>query len=143
MKAEILHMHLGSKYLATEPLNSMIQDLQDWYLELPPQMQLQSLWEQNVPLEAKRSIYHVHLLYLGANMLLFRRIVAENVRQRMNISPLRYPPSDLLSRQGPNALLAANSSARIVKLLLDENGVFQRCWPIMSVKPNNLHYPQA
>ncbi|KAI1740370.1 hypothetical protein F4680DRAFT_448126 [Xylaria scruposa] len=131
MKAEILRMHLGSRYLATEPLNLMIQDLQDWYLELPPQMQLQSLWEQNVPLEAKRSVYHVHLLYLGANMLLFRQIVAENVRQHINISPLRYPPSDLLSRQGPNALLAANSSARIVKLLLDENGVLGRCWPII------------
>ncbi|KAI0543322.1 hypothetical protein F4679DRAFT_569153 [Xylaria curta] len=131
MKAKILHLHLGSKYLSIEPLNSTIQDLQDWYLELPPQMQLQSLWERNVPLEAKRSVYHVHLLYLGANMLLFRQIVAENVRQHINISPLWYPPSDLLSRQGPNALLAANSSARIVKLLLDENGILQQCWPII------------
>ncbi|KAI0441934.1 hypothetical protein F4803DRAFT_562707 [Xylaria telfairii] len=134
LKAKILHMHLAFQYLAPEPLDSMIKDLQDWYLKLPPQMQLQSLSERDMPLEAKRSIYHVHLLYLGANMLLFRRIVAENVqirRQDINISPLWHPSSDLLSKQGPNALLAATSSAKIVKLLLDENSIFQRCWLII------------
>ncbi|KAI0865038.1 hypothetical protein F4860DRAFT_510195 [Xylaria cubensis] len=134
IQAKILHMNLAFKYLAIEPLNSMIQDLQDWYHKLPPQMQLQSLSEQDIPVEARRSTYHVHLLYLGAHMLLFRRIVAEHVQTRQpdtNVSPLWHPSSDLLSRQGPNALLAANSSARVVKLLLDEKGVFQRCWLII------------
>lgn len=115
----------------------MIQDLEGWYFKLPPQMQLRSLSERDIPLEAKRSIYHVHLLYLGANMLLFRRIVAENIQIRwwdINISPLLWhPSSDLPSKQGPSALLTATSSAKIVKLLLDNNSIFQRCRLIMGV----------
>ncbi|KAI1429321.1 hypothetical protein F5Y12DRAFT_710226 [Xylaria sp. FL1777] len=135
LKAKILHMHLAFKYLAAEPLNSMIQDLQDWYEQLPPQMQLQNLSGRDVTHEVRRSIYHVHLLYLGANMLLFRRIVAENIKVRrrrdINLSPLWQMSSDLLSKQGPIALGAANMSARILKLLLDENGIFQRCWLVI------------
>ncbi|KAI1302600.1 hypothetical protein F5Y03DRAFT_361226 [Xylaria venustula] len=134
LKAKILHMHLAFKYLATEPLNSIIRDLQAWYEQLPPQMKLQSEPEHDVPLEAKRSICHVHLLYLGAIMLLFRRIVAENTRvgrPDISLPILRHPSSDLLSKQGPNALIAANTSAKILKLMLDENSIFQRCWLII------------
>ncbi|KAI0969368.1 hypothetical protein F4678DRAFT_440212 [Xylaria arbuscula] len=134
LKAKILHMHLAFKYLATEPLNSIIRDLQVWYEQLPPQMKLQSAPDHDVPLEAKRSICHVHLLYLGAIMLLFRRIVAENIRvgqPDISLSILRHPSSDLLSKQGPNALIAANMSAKILKLMLDENSIFQRCWLII------------
>ncbi|KAI0425780.1 hypothetical protein F5Y09DRAFT_334682 [Xylaria sp. FL1042] len=105
LKAKILHMHLAFKYLAIEPLNSMIQDLQDWYKQLPP-----------------------------ANMLLFRRIVAENIRVHQrdtSLSLLWHSSNNLLSKQNPDALVAANTSARILKLLLDENGIFQRCWLVI------------
>lgn len=130
LKARILHMHLAFRYLAPESLNSMIGDLQDWYNKLPPQMHLQNL-EGGLPHEVRRSIYHVHLLYLGAHMLLFRRIVAENIQRDPELSPLPHPSRELLSKRCPSALAAASMSARIFKLLLDENGIFQRCWLVM------------
>ncbi|KAI0512683.1 hypothetical protein F5B22DRAFT_614851 [Xylaria bambusicola] len=132
LKARILHMHLACKYLTPDALNSMIRDLQDWYDRLPQQMQLQHLSGQELSHEVRRSIYHVHLLYLGAHMLLFRRIVAENTQNLGREPPkLWHPSSELLSRQCPSAVIAASMSARIFKLLLDENGIFQRCWLII------------
>ncbi|KAK5627723.1 hypothetical protein RRF57_003438 [Xylaria bambusicola] len=128
LKARILHMHLAFKYLTPESLNSMIRDLQDC---CPNELQLQNLSGQDLSYEVRRSIYHVHLLYLGAHMLLFRRLVAENT-QSLGRNPGRnpklwHPSNELLSRQCPSALIAASMSARIFKLLLDENGIFQRC----------------
>ncbi|KAI1368504.1 hypothetical protein F5Y08DRAFT_335715 [Xylaria arbuscula] len=126
LKARILHMDLAFQYLTPGSLNSMTRDLQDWHDKLPLQMRLQNL-EANLSLELRRSIYHVHLLYLGAHMLLFRRIVAENIRRDPNLSRSK----ELHSEQCPAALIAARMSASIFKLLLDENGIFRRCWLVI------------
>lgn len=130
LKAYILQMHLAFKDLTMLAVQSMLQDLQDWHDGIPPKMHLDTIGREGITLETKRTIYHVHLLYLGANMLLFRRIASPLVRSlafRIDRDILWRPCEKLLREQSERALLAATSSARIAKLLLDENGVFKRC----------------
>ncbi|OTA67983.1 hypothetical protein K449DRAFT_419666 [Hypoxylon sp. EC38] len=134
LKAHILRMHLTFKELTLPTIQSIVQELQQWYDGMPPVMHLNSLGQEDISLESKRSIYHVHLLYLGANMLLFRRIASQLVRSSvvgLAKGVLWAPCEEMLTDQSGRALSAANSSARIVKLLLDDNGVFKRCWLII------------
>ncbi|KAI0099562.1 hypothetical protein F4776DRAFT_649935 [Hypoxylon sp. NC0597] len=134
LKAQILRMHLAFKDLTLPTIQSIVQELQHWYDGMPPVMHLNSLGQEDIPIELKRSICHVHLLYLGANMLLFRRIASQFVKSSVKgfgRDVLWTPCEEMLTDQCARALSAANSSARIVKLLLDENGVFKRCWLII------------
>ncbi|KAI1370412.1 hypothetical protein F4677DRAFT_465486 [Hypoxylon crocopeplum] len=131
LKAHILQMHLAFKDITLLAVQSIMQDLQNWYDRMPQEMNLDSLGRENLPPEAKRSICHVHLLYLGANMLLFRRIASQMVRSSVGQGVLWRPCEKVLTEQRERALLAARSSARIVKLLVDDNAVFKRCWLVI------------
>ncbi|TGJ83859.1 hypothetical protein E0Z10_g4901 [Xylaria hypoxylon] len=117
-------------------IDAMVRDLEEWYEGLPRAMHLQGVVTQALPLEVGRSIYLVHLLYLGANMLLFRRIAFQTLRSPKSHGLLPGPwqlSQDQYSQNADRALLAATSSAKIIKIIMDENGVFKRCWIIMLV----------
>ncbi|KAI1391592.1 uncharacterized protein F4822DRAFT_442532 [Hypoxylon trugodes] len=141
LKAHILQMHLAFKDFTLLSIQSIMRDLQAWYEKMPPIMHLESIGQTSLPVEARRSICHVHLLYLGANMLLFRRIASQLVRSSargVDQGILWQPSESTLKEQSERALSAASSSARIIKILLDDNGVFKRCWLVMSVSTNKL-----
>jgi hypothetical protein len=75
LKANILRMHLSSPELSVQAIGGAEQELHDWYRQLPAEMQLIDLMEgQRLPDMARWSIFHIHLLHLGAIMLLFRRV---------------------------------------------------------------------
>ncbi|KAI1758787.1 hypothetical protein GGR53DRAFT_471995 [Hypoxylon sp. FL1150] len=136
LKAHILQMHLAFKRLTPLSIKSIMKDLQNWYDKMPDAMHLDRLGREGLPVEAKRSICHTHLLYLGAHMLLFRRIACELVRASaarndQNRNPLGLLSESLLAEQGEGALLAAKSSSTIIKLLYEENSVFKRCWLVI------------
>ena len=117
-------------------VESIVRDLQDWYDRLAPELRLERMGEVDMPLEARCSLFHVHLLYLGAIMLLYRRVASQYL-QFWNIEPeqetLPGVHRDRIAEYSERALLAATNSARILKLSLDEGGVFKRCWLVMFV----------
>ncbi|KHO01294.1 nitrate assimilation regulatory protein nirA [Metarhizium album ARSEF 1941] len=134
LKADILRMHLVFEDLSGPAVEAITRDLQDWYQELPESMRLGASVREGVPVGTRRSILHLHMLYLGAIMLLHRRIAS----QFLKWYAVRGCPSslDLTSRyvfvqQSAEAVLAASTSARIVKLLLDDDGVFKHCWLVI------------
>lgn len=114
--------------------HSVVQDLQQWYDNLPEKLHIEHMGDLDLPLEARRSLYHVHLLYLGAIMLLYRRIALQHLQSQETGSDRTILP-DLdagnVAEHGERGLLAAISSARILKLALDEGGIFKRCWLVM------------
>lgn len=137
LKVNILQMHTTYEDVG-QAMDVMSRDLEKWYEGLPPVMRLQEVSAQTSPPEVRRSIYLVHLLYLGANMLLFRRIAFQAMKST-NIHgalPSRWQPSrEQYLKQADSATLAANSSTKIIKLMMDERCVFKRCWIIMFVDP--------
>lgn len=136
LKADILRMHLAFKELTIPAVESIRKDLQTWYQELPEAMRLEASGHDDLPVEIKRSILHLHMLYLGAIMLLYRRVATQFLQGFATTGAipggfLDFHTREMFVRQSADAILAASTSARIVKLLLEDNGVFKHCWLVM------------
>ncbi|KAK0612501.1 hypothetical protein B0T17DRAFT_543828 [Bombardia bombarda] len=136
LKADILRMHLAFRDLSVLSLQNTQGHLQRWYRNLPMQVDLEYVARNReaIPTEARRSIYHVHLLYLGAVMLLYRRLASQSVRsygidkdRQMLVRPLEK----VFIEHAGEAVRAASSSAKILMLLLEEQGIFVRCWLVI------------
>lgn len=134
LKSKILQMHLAFKDVTILSVRAILQDLRAWYGRLPPQLRLNYVGRHAFTPLTKWSIYHIHLLYLGANILLYRGMSSQlietfcfNAGQNRQHTPLEK----LYSDYGEQAVLAAKISARILGLLLRDCGIFQRCWLVM------------
>jgi hypothetical protein len=133
LKADILQINLTSETLSIPSVDPIMEDLEDWYKELPNSMQIGNLVNESIPAPLRQSIYYVHLLYLGAIMLLYRQIAAKlaNV-QRLNPSTASLgPENSKLPRLMQEGVLAAKHSASILALLFAENGWVRGCWIIV------------
>ncbi|KAH6626618.1 hypothetical protein B0J18DRAFT_144583 [Chaetomium sp. MPI-SDFR-AT-0129] len=132
LEAGILRNHLAVEELTTLGLDGVIRELQDWHGQLPDTMQLSSLFRYDWPPLVRWSIYYLHLLYHGAFMLVYRRIAAHCVRlQRTGVglaAASKEPTMLSLVEQG---ITSARDTARIVSLLLEDQGVFRRCWIVI------------
>jgi hypothetical protein len=144
LKSQILRAHLASKELTVLATRSVLDDLQRWHEQVPEALRMHKLYGHGSVADTvvRRSIYHVHLLYLGAIILLFRRVAWQYVRSHHlgggGDDEPEVPPSPFdvmtldLAQQG---LTAAEQSARIFNLLQEEDGIFRRCWLVMYVCP--------
>jgi hypothetical protein len=90
LKAGILRNHLAVQELTTLGMDGIIRELQEWHEQLPEQMKLRSLYRTDWPDLVRWSIYHLHLLYHGAFMLVYRRIAASACSARAGTLP---PPA--------------------------------------------------
>ncbi len=133
LKANILRMHLSSPELSVQAIRGVELELHDWYRQLPAEMQLIDLMEgQRLPDMARWSIFHIHLLHLGAIMLPFQRIASQHARAQQESGNTTWtPPQEMLCRHAYQAITAARQSARILSLLMAEMAVFKRCWLVM------------
>lgn len=136
IKANILRTHISLNELTVEALDSALQKLQDWHRDLAPEMRLSNLSQLDLPDIVRRSLFHVHLLYLGAHILIYRRIASQLVRPSdFEVAETLEPNWDkrqiALLEHAEKGVTAAKHSARILGLLLAENGIFKRCWLVM------------
>ncbi|KAH6641192.1 hypothetical protein F5144DRAFT_642046 [Chaetomium tenue] len=132
LQAGILRNHLAVQELTKLGMDGAIRELQDWHGQLPEAMQLQSLYRTDWPPLVRWSIYHLHLLYHGAFMLVYRRIAAHCVRlQRMGGDLATAGQEPTLRSLVEQGITSARDTARIVSLLLGEQGVFKRCWIVI------------
>ncbi|KAK8004508.1 plasma membrane SNARE protein (Sec9) [Apiospora arundinis] len=133
LKAKVMRMHLAFKELTSRSIRSIMDDLQTWYSRLPWQMRLENLMHSEHSASIRRSGFHVHLLYLGGMMLCYRRIAAQITQPMQQARRIPFPEDEvtLLLAHCEEAVVAAATSARILNLLLGDNGVFKRCWLII------------
>ncbi|KAK4164318.1 hypothetical protein QBC43DRAFT_317945 [Cladorrhinum sp. PSN259] len=132
LKASILKTHLANKELTVYGMKGIIKELQEWHERLPPQMQLAKLGDFNLAPGIRWSVYHVHLLYLGAYMLVYRRIAAQCVREYREGEKFVLTNDDsTLVGLVDQGVTAARDSARILGLLHADKGIFQRCWLVI------------
>ncbi|KAI0547703.1 hypothetical protein F4679DRAFT_553113 [Xylaria curta] len=129
LKVKILYLNTGHRDLDLA-IAALARDLEEWYNNLPQAMRLQEISKQDLPPDTRRSIYLVHLTYLGTNMLLFRRMASLKVRSSKAhgaVPASARPSREQYLKQADEALLAASGSARIIKIMMDENCVPKRC----------------
>lgn len=113
-------------------LNSIqgLQDqLQDWYRRLPREAHLVQLGnDAHTPL--KTSVYKLHLLHLGAVMLIFRHCLA-GFQHPDDRETLSLQQKSLMNRTLGDGLLAAQQSARMADIIGQASQSTQHCWITM------------
>ncbi|CAK7216716.1 hypothetical protein SBRCBS47491_002922 [Sporothrix bragantina] len=136
LKVEVLRIHLTFKKITVLSFESVTRDLQSWYDKLPHSIHLRSLeHNSSLPPDVLRSAYHLHLLYMGAILLIYRRMASQyghvaNNRQSgqpfLGDGPEAVPLS--LLKQG---IEAARTSASICSLLLQDDPRARRSWIVI------------
>ena len=134
LKVSILRLNLTFKDLSPLATESMTRDLQDWYEKLPAVMSLVNLAQGTIPPAVRWSIYYIHLLYLGAIMLLYRRVASHLCQsfapeQRRTILSQSFV--EYLNGPVERGVNAAKQSATILGLIINNDGLFKRCWLVM------------
>jgi hypothetical protein len=134
LKAEILRMQLAFKELSSLTIHSIMSSLHEWYSQLPAPLRVDWSGRDTLSPQVRWSIAHIQLLYLGAIMLLYRRIATQFVCSQ-DLGPdrslLGEPQEDLVRRHGEDAVEAAAMSSRTLGLLHGDEGIFKRCWLVM------------
>ncbi|KIW97443.1 uncharacterized protein Z519_01027 [Cladophialophora bantiana CBS 173.52] len=104
----------------------------DWLSKLPPIMQLESLMQdQDLTLVQRRCTFLVHLNYLGAQLLLYRRhSLYLSTVHRDDSWELDGDVAEALA-YAKDALDAATQSSRIFAHLLSERATFKRSWLVI------------
>lgn len=112
-------------------IKPMTDDLERWYARLPQEMQLLNITHASVSTEVRRTVYFMHLLYLGCLMLLSRRFMStSSVGGCLDATTTASTTLEIASCN-KQAVVAAEQSARILGVLLTERGVFKGCWVCM------------
>jgi hypothetical protein len=103
--------------------------LQDWYGRLPHEAHLVRLGsDAHFPL--KTSVYSVHLLHLGAVMLIFRHCLA-GLRPLGDRETLSLQQKGLMNGALSDGLVAAQQSARVVDIIGQARKSPPHCWLTM------------
>ena len=113
----------------------VIQGLQekfgDWYEHLPDAAQLIRLGgDAQNPLQS--SIYYVHLLHLGAVMLMFRHCLA-GLQFSGDRESLSSGQREIMHAALNDGLKAAQQSARMTQLMREFSPSVRHCWAMMYV----------
>lgn len=125
LKQNILRIHASVDVLPISSFDAIGHDLKQWYSSLPIEMHLGNLLvldSSGFTTQVRRVIYFVHLLALGAWILLYRCLIAQ-----ISVAP-ESVPHDRIAEYADEAILAAEQSARILGLLQYEIGIYKRCW---------------
>lgn len=133
--ASMLRTVYGFDRLSPRAARMMIDDLERWYLKLPPDIELGRLLHSPdvVGTHTTRGpALFVHLLYFGALIMLFRRIVAQAHYTSHLSSGQSWlenkPDTSICVEKG---IHAAVQSARILDTMNTRFGVFKHCWLVM------------
>jgi hypothetical protein len=109
--------------------------LDEWYYGLPIEMRLAALLsDQGSPLSISltRGLLFLHVTFLGAILLLHRRLLASVAAAHLRDLTSHSLPDKLITYSGRPAT-AARQIAEIFSLVDYEKNVFRRCWLCMCV----------
>jgi len=127
LKADILKTMTPSNLASPAVMSKLRSDLRVWHEQIPRIMHLTNIVDLGVEKQHRHKIYFVHLLYLGALMLLQRCIMSQWITADNELST----SLDLSSEAAEcirDGYMAARHSARILDLLRQEGAVVKRCW---------------
>lgn len=126
LKADMLSTITTCKTLSPRVIAAIRTDLQAWQTGLPQVMSITHLFNADLEKHHKHKIYFVHLLYLGACMLLQRSILSQWA------VGVEHPSTSDLSTEALECIsdgyTAAKQSSRLLGLLSEEDGAVKRCW---------------
>ncbi|KAK7975388.1 hypothetical protein PG989_013851 [Apiospora arundinis] len=132
LKLRIIRMQEAFGEHSVLSVASTRSDLKSWYNNLPPAVSIASISQNGLSMHAKKMIYNLHILYLGAMMLLYRRVASHIVRlsRSTQSSSLQQQQEELL-RYIIEGRDAARHSATVLSMFYAERAFCKRCWLVI------------
>jgi hypothetical protein len=134
LKARILRVDLAFDSVSGRTVQTVSQQLEDWLKNLPDPMRLEALGHRNdFSTEFRRSIYYIHLLFQGARMLLYRRILSQHARKDIELALHQQSVLDntTMLQALKEGRQVANMTSHTLQILQGEDGIFKRCWLVI------------
>ena len=135
LKANISRMDFALKGQSAASPGVLMQDLQEWYRQLPNDMYLAALIDEKVT-QKRVAIYYVNLMFLSATGLLYRRTAGRFLRS-FGFVPggAALPPHSSFNKyvfeNAREGILAAQQAARIFEFMVSEDVAIWKCWLVM------------
>jgi hypothetical protein len=131
--AEILRSYAHGYEINHNTIQSVSNEIRVWYARLPPELRLSYLSKDHLSNEARQAVYHIQLLYLGAIMFLYRRVITHVMQVQRREKPFQPVDNGLtyLGSYMEDGLIATRHSARVLTLLQSEEGVYKKYWLAM------------
>ncbi|KAF2278948.1 uncharacterized protein EI97DRAFT_224084 [Westerdykella ornata] len=134
ISAEIVKT-LASPDLATrENIETLAGKLEHWRKGVPPALQIAALTSTTTPstltLYQRRAIMMVHIMYLGALILLYRRPLVATAGVRLDADThwdMEFTPEDA-KRYRNECAVAGQQVAHILHLISIDGSTSRRCW---------------
>ncbi|PVH97242.1 hypothetical protein DM02DRAFT_685570 [Periconia macrospinosa] len=124
---------VASPELATsENIAMLTGKLETWRMELPLMLQVSILTSDNPPplsLHQRRAILMVHIMYLGALILLYRHLLVAVAEKHLPWT-LKLTVEDA-QKYGNECAVAGQQIARILSLISFDGTLTKRCWLII------------
>ncbi|KAK6825502.1 hypothetical protein PG987_012996 [Apiospora arundinis] len=135
LKASISRMDFTLKGQTAASPGALMQDLQEWYRQLPNDLYLAALIEEQGT-EKRVAIYYVNLMFLSATGLLYRRTAGRFLRSVGFVTRGAALPPDVASSKyvfenAREGILAAQQAARIFEFLVLEDVGIWKCWLVI------------
>lgn len=110
-------------------IQNLQRQLREWYAKLPLTAQLGQIGT-DAQISFKTSIFYVHLLHLGAVMLIFRHGLA-GLQSPEDRTALSAEQKILFNEILDDGIVAAQQSVRMIHLLRESSQSVRHCWITM------------
>ncbi|KAK8094891.1 hypothetical protein PG997_001576 [Apiospora hydei] len=134
VKANISRMDFTLKGQTAVSPKSLMQDLQEWYRQLPNDLYLGALIDEQCK-EKRVAIYYVNLMFLSATGLLYRRTAGRFLRSvgfvTRDAALEHSASSKYVFDNATEGILAAQQAARIFEFLVLEDVGIWKCWLVI------------
>ncbi|KAK8013451.1 hypothetical protein PG991_009044 [Apiospora marii] len=134
LKANISRMDFTLKGQTAASPGVLMQDLQQWYRQLPDDLYLAALIEEQGR-KKRVAIYYVNLMFLSATGLLYRHTAGRFLRSVGFVTRPPASPNGVSTKyvfeNAREGILAAQQAARIFELLVLEDVGIWKCWLVI------------
>ncbi|KAF2101835.1 hypothetical protein NA57DRAFT_73276 [Rhizodiscina lignyota] len=132
LTARVVRVLFGSEAAGMNEIAAVTADLRQWHTNLALELHLEAVRISDAPPEVLVPINFIHMIYYGALMLIYRRVMLASAQRDDVLSVLTqddmYPQVSVYCEDGMNA---ARSSATILGRLHDDNVIFKKCWLVI------------
>lgn len=129
---------LASPELTTKGNITMLATkLEKWREEIPHALQIPTLLSteaQDLTVYQRRAVFMVHIMYLGALVLLYRQLLVASAEAQLidsTPSPLNNISVEDVKRYRQECAMAAQNIARMLGLISFDGTLTKRCWIII------------
>ncbi|KAI5805930.1 hypothetical protein EDC01DRAFT_640846 [Geopyxis carbonaria] len=131
LMADILQHVYTQEKLSIKLVGHHVTKLENWVQRMPHFMRLETLLATSVDSAAPRSIFMIHLMYLGSVILSTRKVLVEWATMPVNSAWTCDGTQEEAYHYINMGVVAARHVSRIVTMLLDNRCLLKKCWLVI------------